>query len=162
MRAPSSTTAAPFRQAVLDGVLDPERVIQIGIRGGAEYLWEFSYESRDDGDPLPRRSAAMGIDAVAPRRARCSATGRPMSPSTSTASIPASRRAPARPRSAASRPREALADPARLSPASTSSAATSSRSRRNMTPTNITAQCGAQMLFTMACLAVEALKRRRG
>lgn len=35
----------PFRQAVLDGVLDPERVIQIGIRGGAEYLWEFSYAS---------------------------------------------------------------------------------------------------------------------
>jgi agmatinase len=35
----------PFRLAVLDGVLDPERVIQIGIRGGAEYLWEFSYES---------------------------------------------------------------------------------------------------------------------
>jgi guanidinopropionase len=26
-------------------VLDPERTIQIGIRGGAEYLWEFSYES---------------------------------------------------------------------------------------------------------------------
>jgi guanidinopropionase len=35
----------PFRKAVLDGVLDPERVIQIGIRGGAEYLWEFSYDS---------------------------------------------------------------------------------------------------------------------
>ena len=35
----------PFRQAVLAGVLDPERTIQIGIRGGAEYLWEFSYES---------------------------------------------------------------------------------------------------------------------
>ncbi len=35
----------PFRQAVLEGVLDPERVIQIGIRGNAEYLWEFSYES---------------------------------------------------------------------------------------------------------------------
>lgn len=35
----------PFRMAVLDGVLDPERTIQIGIRGGAEYLWEFSYES---------------------------------------------------------------------------------------------------------------------
>jgi len=32
----------PFRQAVLDGVLDPERTIQIGIRGGAEFLWEFS------------------------------------------------------------------------------------------------------------------------
>ena len=36
---------APFRQAVLEGVLDPDRCIQIGIRGTAEYLWEFSYES---------------------------------------------------------------------------------------------------------------------
>lgn len=35
----------PFRNAVLDGVLDPTRTIQIGIRGPAEYLWEFSYES---------------------------------------------------------------------------------------------------------------------
>jgi len=35
----------PFRLAVLDGVLDPRRTIQIGIRGPAEYLWEFSYES---------------------------------------------------------------------------------------------------------------------
>jgi agmatinase len=35
----------PFRHAVLDGVLDPDRSIQIGIRGSAEYLWEFSYEA---------------------------------------------------------------------------------------------------------------------
>jgi agmatinase len=35
----------PFRHAVLDGVLDPERSIQIGIHGGAEFLWEFSFES---------------------------------------------------------------------------------------------------------------------
>src|SRR5690606_24391070 len=35
----------PFRQAVLDGVLDPERCIQIGIRGSAEFLWEFSYDA---------------------------------------------------------------------------------------------------------------------
>lgn len=35
----------PFRQAVLEGVLDPDRCIQIGIRGPAEFLWEFSYES---------------------------------------------------------------------------------------------------------------------
>jgi agmatinase len=35
----------PFRNAVLDGVLDPKRTIQIGIRGAAEYLWEFSYDS---------------------------------------------------------------------------------------------------------------------
>lgn len=33
----------PFRQAVLDGVLDPSRTIQIGIRGSADYLWEFSH-----------------------------------------------------------------------------------------------------------------------
>ena len=36
---------APFRNAVLDGVLDPERTIQIGIRGPSEPVWEFSYES---------------------------------------------------------------------------------------------------------------------
>jgi guanidinopropionase len=35
----------PFRNAVLDGVLDPERSIQIGIHGGSEYLWEFSVDS---------------------------------------------------------------------------------------------------------------------
>lgn len=35
----------PFRSAVLDGVLDPDRTIQIGIRGNSEFLWEFSYES---------------------------------------------------------------------------------------------------------------------
>jgi agmatinase len=35
----------PFRQAVLEGALDPTKTIQIGIRGGSEYLWEFSYES---------------------------------------------------------------------------------------------------------------------
>lgn len=35
----------PFREAVLAGVLDPSRTIQIGIRGNAEYLWEFSYDS---------------------------------------------------------------------------------------------------------------------
>lgn len=35
----------PFRNAVLDGVLDPSRCIQIGIRGASEYLWEFSRDS---------------------------------------------------------------------------------------------------------------------
>ncbi len=35
----------PFREAVLAGVLDPERTIQVGIRGNSEYLWEFSYDS---------------------------------------------------------------------------------------------------------------------
>ena len=35
----------PFRQAVLAGALDPERTIQIGIRGPAEVFWGFSYDS---------------------------------------------------------------------------------------------------------------------
>lgn len=35
----------PFRMAVLDGVLDPDRSIQIGIRGSAGFVGEFSYES---------------------------------------------------------------------------------------------------------------------
>jgi len=36
---------ASFRLAVLDGLIDPKRTIQIGIRGSAEYLWEFSSDS---------------------------------------------------------------------------------------------------------------------
>ncbi|NOX50510.1 MAG: agmatinase [Gammaproteobacteria bacterium] len=35
----------PFRNAALAGVLDPERTIQIGIRGHAEPHWDFSYNS---------------------------------------------------------------------------------------------------------------------
>lgn len=53
----------PFRQAVLDGVLDPRRTVQIGIRGGAEYLWEFSLDSGMTvihAEDVARR----GIDAV--------------------------------------------------------------------------------------------------
>ena len=35
----------PFLNAALAGVLDPERTIQIGIRGSAEIVWRFSYDS---------------------------------------------------------------------------------------------------------------------
>jgi agmatinase len=58
----------PFREAVLAGVLDPRRCIQIGIRGGAEYLWEFSY---DAGMTVihAEQFAAMGVAEVV-RRAR--------------------------------------------------------------------------------------------
>lgn len=35
----------PFREAVLEGVIDPTKTIQIGIRGASEYIWEFSYDS---------------------------------------------------------------------------------------------------------------------
>jgi len=56
----------PFRNAVLDGVLDPTRTIQIGIRGSSEYLWEFSYES---GMTVihAEEISAMGIPAVIER-----------------------------------------------------------------------------------------------
>jgi agmatinase len=36
---------APFRNAVLDGVLDPTRTVQIGLRGPSEYLYEFATDS---------------------------------------------------------------------------------------------------------------------
>jgi guanidinopropionase len=56
----------PFRQAVLDGVLDPESTIQIGIRGSAEMLYEFSYVS---GMTVIHAEEVdeMGIDAVIAR-----------------------------------------------------------------------------------------------
>lgn len=34
-----------FRQAVLEGYVDPERTVQIGIRGRANFLWEFSHDT---------------------------------------------------------------------------------------------------------------------
>jgi guanidinopropionase len=44
-------------------VLDPERTIQIGIRGGGEYLWEFSFAT---GMTVIHAEEvdALGIDAV--------------------------------------------------------------------------------------------------
>jgi len=53
----------PFRHAVLEGVLDPERSIQIGIRGPAEFIWEFSY---DAGMTVIHVEdfTRMGVDAV--------------------------------------------------------------------------------------------------
>jgi agmatinase len=64
----------PFRQAVLDGVLDPRRTIQIGIRGGAEYLWEFSYDS---GMTVIHADtfATMGVEAVIARAREVVGTG---------------------------------------------------------------------------------------
>jgi len=53
----------PMRNAVLDGVLDPTRTIQIGIRGPSEYLWEFSYASGMTvihGEEVPH----LGIGAI--------------------------------------------------------------------------------------------------
>jgi guanidinopropionase len=58
----------PFRLAVLDGVLDPERTIQIGIRGSANVFWEFSYASGMTVIEI-EEFVAQGCDAIA-RRAR--------------------------------------------------------------------------------------------
>ncbi len=56
----------PFRLAVLDGVLDPERTIQIGIRGSANLYWEFSYASGMTVIEI-EEFAALGVAAVAAR-----------------------------------------------------------------------------------------------
>ena len=37
--------ASPFRHAVIDGVLDPKRCIQIGIRGRGAHFWDFSHQT---------------------------------------------------------------------------------------------------------------------
>ncbi|NIB39891.1 agmatinase [Pseudomaricurvus alkylphenolicus] len=34
-----------FRQAVLQGFVDPERTVQIGIRGRSDFLWEFAHDT---------------------------------------------------------------------------------------------------------------------
>ena len=34
-----------FRQAVLHGFIDPEKTVQIGIRGRSNFLWEFAHDS---------------------------------------------------------------------------------------------------------------------
>jgi guanidinopropionase len=48
---------------VLDGVLDPTRTIQIGIRGSAELLWEFSYDAGMSVMHI-EYFMRMGVDAV--------------------------------------------------------------------------------------------------
>lgn len=57
----------PFRHAVLEGVLDPERCVQIGIRGASEYLWEFSTDAGMTvihGEDVPRLGCAAIIETV--------------------------------------------------------------------------------------------------
>ena len=74
---------APFRLAVEDGLLDPRRTIQIGIRGGQNTL---------EGLAFSRRRTGWWV------------TVRPTFRSTSTGWIRSMRRVPVRPRSAVSAP----------------------------------------------------------
>ncbi len=71
----------PFRNAVLDGVLDPTRTIQIGIRGSSEYLWEFSYES---GMTVihAEEVTGLGMPAIIEKAKAIVGDGRPTFPST--------------------------------------------------------------------------------
>ncbi|HLW93270.1 MAG TPA: agmatinase [Roseiarcus sp.] len=148
----------PFRQAVLDGVLDPERVVQIGIRGGAEYLWEFSYAS---GMTVihAEEFAGVGVDAVVAKAREAIGDG-PTYLSFDIDSIdPGFAPGTGTPEVGGLSPREALAilhgcngldfvggDVVEVAPQYDS--------------TTNTAQCAAQMLFTMLALMVEALRRR--
>lgn len=56
----------PFRQAVLEGALDPTRTIQIGVRGSSEYIWEFS---RDSGMTVihAEEVPTLGLEAIVAR-----------------------------------------------------------------------------------------------
>lgn len=62
---------SPFRLAVENGVLDPARTIQIGIRGHTECLWDFSYEKGmrvihiEEFETLGRRGVLAEIARVA-------------------------------------------------------------------------------------------------
>jgi guanidinopropionase len=56
----------PFRLAVLDGVLDPEHTIQIGIRGSSNMFWEFSHASGMTVIYM-EDFMRMGVNAVAER-----------------------------------------------------------------------------------------------
>jgi agmatinase len=144
---------------VLDGALDPERVIQIGIRGGAEYLWEFSYES---GMTVihAEELANRGVEAVVAKAKEVLGDG-PTYVSFDVDSLdPGFAPGTGTPEVGGLTPREALAilrgcigldvvgaDVVEVAP--------------SYDPSNITAQAAAQVLFTLACLATEARKRRR-
>lgn len=148
----------PFRQAVLDGVLDPRRVIQIGIRGGAEYLWEFS---TDSGMTVihAEEVTAMGLDAVVTEARRVAGSG-PVYVSFDVDSLdPAFAPGTGTPEVGGLLPREALhilrgligldvvgGDVVEVAP--------------QYDATTTTAQCGAQVLFTLLCLATEARRKR--
>ncbi len=149
----------PFRQAVLDGVLDPERTIQIGIRGGAEFLWEFSYVSGMTvihAEEVP----AMGIAAVI-EKARAVVGGGPVYVSFDIDSLdPGFAPGTGTPEVGGITPREALqllrglagldvigGDVVEVAP--------------QYDATSNTAHAAAQMLFELLCLAVRARGSRR-
>ncbi len=148
----------PFRQAVLDGVLDPERTIQIGIRGGADYLWEFS---TDSGMTVlhAERVAAMGIAAVAAQARQVAGAG-PVYLSFDIDSVdPGFAPGTGTPEVGGLMPREVLALLRALSGLDVIGADVVEVAPQYDATTN-TAQIAAQVLFTQLCLAVTAREKR--
>ena len=151
---------APFRQAVLDGVLDPERTIQVGIRGGADYLWEFSTNS---GMTVlhAEQAVAMGMEAVAAKAREVVGDG-PVYISFDIDSVdPGFAPGTGTPEVGGLAPREVLALLRALSGLDVVGADVVEVAPQYDATSN-TAQVAAQVMFTEVCLAVTALERRRG
>jgi len=148
----------PFRQAVLDGVLDPQRTIQIGIRGGAEYLWEFS---KDSGMTVLHAEDVMrmGPDAVIARAREVVGDG-PIYVSFDVDGVdPGFAPGTGTPEVGGLTPREVLAILRGLRGSHVVGADVMEVAPQYDATTN-TAQIGAQVLFLELCLVAESLRER--
>jgi agmatinase len=144
----------PFRQAVLDGALDPKRVIQIGIRGGAGWLWEFSYDAGMTVIDM-HEATRMGVPAVV-ERARAVAGDGPVYVSFDVDSIdPGFAPGTGTPEVGGFQPREVM-DILRGLAGLDVVAGDVVEVAPQYDATTATAQIGAQMLFLLLCLVVKA------
>ena len=149
----------PFREAVLAGVLDPRRTIQIGIRGGAEYLWEFS---TDSGMTVihAEEVSGLGIPEIVAMARRVVGDGPTYVSFDVDGLDPAFAPGTGTPEVGGLTPREALellrgfrgldlvgADVVEVAP--------------QYDATSNTAHCAAQILFTLLSLAVQAIGQRK-
>jgi len=145
---------APFRQAVLAGVLDPKRTIQIGIRGGVTWLWEYSDQSGMTVVPM-HEVEALGISGVIAKARAVVGDGPCYLSFDIDALDPAFAPGTGTPEIGGFSTREAIAllrgvagldvvagDVVEVAP--------------QYDPTTVTAQAAAQMLFQILCLMVKA------
>jgi guanidinopropionase len=149
----------PFRQAVLDGVLDPARTIQIGIRGSSEYLWEFSYDAGMTvihAEEIP----TLGIEAIIEKARQVVGTG-PVYVSFDVDCLdPVFAPGTGTPEVGGVTSREALALLRGLIGLDVIGGDVVEVAPQYDSTTN-TAQVGAQVLFEIFCLSVDALGRRK-
>ena len=149
----------PFRQAVLDGVLDPDRTIQIGIRGGAEFFWEFSYAS---GMTVihAEEAVAMGWPAVVERARAVVGAGRTYVSFDVDSLDPGFAPGTGTPEVGGLAPREVLQILRGLGGLDLVGADVVEVAPQYDATTN-TAQAAAQVMFTLLCLLVRARTARR-